>query len=77
MIAKPHGPAMHKLLKWCDEAALVRWTQNGADLPSWTEAHGRMQREGRTSKVIYPSEAQKAFSIDAPSPSAKGGVRLK
>lgn len=77
MIAKPHGPAMHKLLKWCDEAALVHWTQDDADLPSWSEAHIRMQREGRPSKVYYPSEAHKAFRIDAPSPSAKGGMRLK
>ena len=77
MIAKPHGPAMHKLLKWCDEAALVRWTQDGADLPSWSEAHGRMQREGRSSKVNHPSEAHKAFRIDAPGPSTKGEIRLK
>jgi hypothetical protein len=77
MIAKPHGPAMYKLLEWCDEAALVRWTQGGAELPSWSEAHGRMQREGRTSKVNHPSEAQKAFRIDAPGPSAKSEVRLK
>ncbi len=32
MHAAPHGPAMRKLLNWCDEAALVRWTQAGADL---------------------------------------------
>jgi len=77
MIAKPHGPAMHKLLEWCDEAALVRWTQESADLPSWTEAHERMLREGRRSKVNHPSEAHKAFRMDAPGPSAKGEMRLK
>lgn len=27
MLAKPHGPAMRSLLEWCDEAALVHWTQ--------------------------------------------------
>ena len=46
MITKPHGPAMHKLLKWCDEAALMCRTQDGANLLSWSETHGRWQREG-------------------------------
>ena len=55
----PHGPAMRKLLEWCDEAALVHWTQPGPELPAWTEAHARMQREGRTSKVNHPSENQR------------------
>ncbi len=27
MRAKPHGPTMRSLLQWCDEAALVHWTQ--------------------------------------------------
>jgi heme-degrading monooxygenase HmoA len=34
MHAAPHGPAMRKLLNWCDEAALVRWTQAAIELPS-------------------------------------------
>jgi hypothetical protein len=77
MLDKPHGPAMRKLLEWCDEAALVHWTQEGTDLPSWAHAHERMQSEGRTSKVNHPSEAHKAFRIDAPGPSTKGEARLK
>ena len=77
MHARPHGPAMRKLLEWCDEAALVHWKQDGAELPSWTEAHGRMLREGRTSKVNHPSEAHKAFRIDAPGVGTRGEVRLK
>lgn len=75
MLAKPHGMAMRKLLEWCDEAALVHWIQESAELPSWTEAHRRMQEEGRPSKVNHPSEGQKAFRIDAPK--AADGVRLK
>src|SRR4051812_37637056 len=35
MHAAPHGPTMRKLLDWCDEAALVHWTQDGPELPSW------------------------------------------
>jgi quinol monooxygenase YgiN len=66
MRAKPHGPAMRKLLEWCDEAALVHWSQSGAELPSWEEAHRRMQREGRPSKVNHPSAAHTAHAIPAP-----------
>jgi Domain of unknown function (DUF3291) len=66
MLAKPHGPAMRKLLEWCDEAALVHWTQPGAELPSWEEAHRRILREGRPSKVNHPSAAHTAHAIPAP-----------
>jgi len=66
MLDGPHGEAMHKLLNWCDEAALAHWTQESAELPSWTEAHRRLLRYGRTSKVNHPSDAQKAFRIDPP-----------
>ena len=53
MHAKPHGPAMRKLLDWCDEASLVHWTQDADDLPSWDEAHRRLEQEGRPSKVRF------------------------
>jgi hypothetical protein len=66
MVAKPHGPAMRKLLEWCDEAALVHWSQPERALPSWAEAHRRMQVEGRTSKVLHPSPDHLAFRIAAP-----------
>jgi hypothetical protein len=68
---------MRKLLEWCDEAALVHWTQEDDELPSWTEAHRRMLREGRPSKVNHPSEAQKAHRIDAPGESEKTEIRFK
>ena len=77
MLAQPHGPAMRKLLEWCDEAALVHWPQPAAELPSWTEAHQRMQHEGRTSKVNHPSEDQRRFVIAPPRADGSGGVRLK
>jgi hypothetical protein len=77
MLAAPHGPAMRKLLDWCDEAALVHWSQPGAELPAWTEAHGRMQREGRTSKVRHPSEDQLRFVIPPPPENPRSEVRLK
>lgn len=64
--AGPHGAAMRKLMEWCDEASVAHWVQEGGELPSWGEAHRRMLRHGRASKVNHPSDAQKAFRIDEP-----------
>jgi hypothetical protein len=77
MRAKPHGPAMRSLLDWCDEAALVHWTQAGVELPSWEEAHNRIQREGRPSKVNHPSAAHTAHAIPAPTVGRTRERRLK
>lgn len=77
MLAHPHGPAMRKLLEWCDEAAVVNWTDESEELPPWSEAHRRMLRWGRLSKVNHPSEAQKAFRIDEPDESSRRESRLK
>jgi hypothetical protein len=76
MMAAPHGPTMRKLLDWCDEAALVHWSQEGMELPAWTEAHARLTREGRTSKVLCPSPEQMTFTVAAPV-KGRGEVRLK
>jgi|ERR1039458_766332 heme-degrading monooxygenase HmoA len=67
--AGAHGGVMRKLLHWCDEAAVVHWPQETSDLPSWQEAHGRMVKEGRPSKVNYPSPAQVSNHIPVPEPS--------
>jgi hypothetical protein len=77
MLAAPHRPAMRKLLNWCDEASLVHWTQPGPELPTWTQAHARMQSEGRTSKVNHPSEDHRNFVIAAPVEEPGREVRLK
>jgi len=77
MLASPHGPAMRKLLEWCDEASLVHWSQPGAELPTWIEAHRRMQREGRMSKVNHPSEDHKRYVIAPPRDDGAGERRLK
>ena len=70
MIAKPHGPVMRKLMNWCDEASLVHWEQAFAELPSWQEAHRRLEQEGRLSKVHHPSPAHAAHKYPAPAASA-------
>lgn len=61
-----HGAAMPKLREWCDEATLVHWEQDDVRRPAWRDAHDRMQRDGRTSRVNHPSPAQDAFKIPAP-----------
>ena len=64
-----HRSVMPKLLNWCDEAAVVHWEQQTLELPSWQDAHRRMVKEGKPSKVNNPSLAQASNHIPAPEPS--------
>jgi hypothetical protein len=64
-----HRRAMPKLLIWCNEAAVVHWNQETSELPSWQEAHRRMVKEGKPSKVNYPSPGQASNHIPTPEPS--------
>ena len=66
MLSAPHKAVMPKLLEWCDEASLVRWTQDNANLPSWDDAHRRLEQHGRPSKVNHPSEAHRALRFPPP-----------
>jgi hypothetical protein len=63
-ITPPHRHAMPKLLQWCDEAALVHWSQESAVLPDWETAERRMAESGRLSKVNHPSPDQRAGRLD-------------
>jgi hypothetical protein len=77
MISGAHGRAMRKLLHWCDEAALVHWTQDHEALPSWQEAHARLQNEGRRSKVNHPSPVHLAHRFPQPTSTPSRETRLK
>jgi heme-degrading monooxygenase HmoA len=66
MLAGPHRKAMRWLSEWCDEAAVVHWQQANDQQPDWSDAHRRLQMEGRRSKVNHPSPAQENFQIPAP-----------
>lgn len=72
-----HMKAMPRLLNWCDEASIAHWEQETAELPEWSEAHRRMVREGRMSKVKHPSKAQLAREIGAPKKGGSEGQVLK
>lgn len=61
-----HKKAMPKLQFWCDEASIVHWQQQEDEFPSWFEAHERMPKEGRLSKVKNPSANHLSFTIPAP-----------
>jgi hypothetical protein len=65
MVSGVHRTVMPKLLNWCDEASVARWTQDSDQLPTWDDVHLRMQRDGRSSRVNHPSEAHRRFQIPA------------
>ena len=77
MLAGAHRGVMRKLLNWCDEAAVVHWTQDSTAPPAWPEAREKMQAIGRTSKVNHPSEDQKAFRIPELRIPIRGETKLK
>lgn len=64
-----HRRAMPKLLDWCDEAALVHWTQESPEIPAWQQAQQHMAEKGKLSKVNHPSPAQASQQIPTPRPS--------
>jgi heme-degrading monooxygenase HmoA len=67
MLAGVHRRVMRKLPDWCDEAALVHWTQESTEpLPTWEEAYARLKREGRPSRVNHPSPAHVAYEFPQP-----------
>jgi heme-degrading monooxygenase HmoA len=66
VIAPPHRNIMPRLIEWCDEAAFVQWAQESAELPSWQEAHRRLMKEGRRSRVAHPSGRQDKFEFPPP-----------
>jgi hypothetical protein len=76
VFAGAHRKSMKRLAHWCDEASVVHWEQDSMELPSWEDAHRRMQQEGRPSKVNHPSAAHLAYQI-APPRSAAASVKAK
>jgi hypothetical protein len=75
MLSCAHRNIMARLAEWCDEVSFAHWIQDGVAPPSWPEACGRMQQEGRRSKVNYPSDAQIRFEI--PEPRTTAQLRFK
>jgi heme-degrading monooxygenase HmoA len=72
-----HAAVMHSLLEWCDEAAVVHWSQEEPEPPSWQESSLRLKQAGRLSRVNHPSHAQETFSFPAPEPPPFGELRFR
>ena len=51
--------------------------KNSAQEPTWEEAHQRMQRDGRASRVSHPSEAHRRFYVPAPQVRSSGDPRFR
>jgi quinol monooxygenase YgiN len=66
MVSGAHRKAMPVLKHMCDEASGANWVQEGPALPSWQEAHRRMQESGRWVFVVHPSANQQAKRFDPP-----------
>ena len=77
MLSGAHRKAMNKLPHWCDEAALVHWSQESTEPPTWQEACARLQREGRPSKVNHPSPTHIAHQFPDPRVRPVDELRLK
>jgi Domain of unknown function (DUF3291) len=61
-----HAQVMPKLVEWCDEAAYAHWASASNSIPDWPEAHERLIKEGRLSRVAYPSPDHEARKFPAP-----------
>lgn len=66
MLSGIHRKIMPHLLEWCDEAAVVHWTQEATRPPTWAEAYQRLQEQGRSSKVKHPTEVHRRHRIPPP-----------
>jgi hypothetical protein len=58
-----HGKSMPKLQHWCDEGAVVHWTQDSAELPDWETAEVKMRLQGRFTPLAHPSAAHQQKHI--------------
>ena len=64
-----HLYVMPKLLDWCDEASVDHWHEphaNDENFLDWQAVWQHMSANGRTSKVHFPSVAQRAGQITKP-----------
>jgi hypothetical protein len=61
-----HAAVVLKLNKWCNEASVVHWETEQAELPDWKGAHRRMIEAGRPSPLQFQSADHKARRFREP-----------
>ena len=64
--SRVHASIMPNAARWCDEASVVHWETEAAELPGWDEAHRRMSEEGKPSPLKFPSADYKARRYQKP-----------
>jgi heme-degrading monooxygenase HmoA len=72
-----HKAAMPRLLDYCDEASLARWTQDTADLPTAAAMVERLTSVGRISKVRHPTPGHAAGQTVPDGQPPKPRLRIK
>ena len=66
-----HRRGMPRISDWFDEAALVHWEQESAELPDWREIPRRLNDQGHFTKLRYPTAAHLNRQIGEPSLSGR------
>lgn len=61
-----HRKAMPHLADWADEAKVVRWMQDGNDLPGWPAAVRRLLEEGGLLKLRLPAPSHAETNFAEP-----------
>jgi heme-degrading monooxygenase HmoA len=64
--AAAHAKVMPLLVHWRDEAAFAHWTLSRDSVPFWPEAHERLLKEGKLSRVAHPSPLHDAREFPVP-----------
>jgi hypothetical protein len=58
-----HGRAMPHLQGWGAEAAVVRWAQDGSELPDWATAERRLRDQGHAPALRHPGPGHADLSF--------------
>ncbi len=61
-----HLAAMPDLKNLCDQATILRWEQENADVPTWLEVYARIPLEGRASMLTHPVPEHLLLSFPKP-----------
>jgi hypothetical protein len=64
--AEPHRCVMARIDEWCEEASVVDWNQENAELPSRQEGYWRLIATGRQTRLSDPTDALATPTFPAP-----------
>ncbi len=64
--SRVHAAVMPNVTRWCDEASVVHWETEAAELPNWDEAHRRMSEAGKPFPLKFQSADHDACRYKKP-----------